>query len=75
MGAHLTFKEHHNRCMKKVRAAEAQFQSLAGAPGVIPACLREVQVACAQAIVLYGSKLWWDLNEGSWRDVLQLLLN
>jgi len=28
MAAHLTFKEHHDRCMKKARAAEARLRSL-----------------------------------------------
>ena len=28
MDTHLTFKEHHNRCMKTTRAAEARLRSL-----------------------------------------------
>jgi hypothetical protein len=75
MDAHLTFKEHHNRCMKKARAAEARLRSLTRTYGVVPACVRAVQIACVQAVALYGSELWWDPKEGSRRDDLQLLLN
>jgi hypothetical protein len=75
MDAHLTFKEHHNRCMKNARAAEARLRSLTRTYGVVPACVRAVQIACVQAVALYGSELWWDPKEGSRRDDLQLLLN
>jgi hypothetical protein len=44
MDSYLTFKEHHNQCMKKARAAEARLRSLTGAPGVVPACVSAVQV-------------------------------
>ena len=36
MDAHLTFKEHHNRCMKKARAAEARLRTLTKTYGVVP---------------------------------------
>jgi hypothetical protein len=75
MDAHLTFKEHQSRCMKKARATEARLRSLTGAHGVILACVRAVQVACVQTVALYGSELLWDPKEGSWRDDLQLLFN
>jgi hypothetical protein len=75
MDPHLTIKEHHNRCMKKARAAEARLRSLTRTYGVIPACVRAVHIACVQAIVLYGSELGWDPKERSRRDDLQLLLN
>jgi len=42
--AHLTLKEHHNGCMKKARAAEARLWSLTGTHGVVPACVRAVQI-------------------------------
>jgi hypothetical protein len=45
MDAHLTFMEHLTRCMKKARAAEARLRSLTRSYGVIPACVRAVQVA------------------------------
>jgi hypothetical protein len=43
--AQLTFKEQHNQCMKKARAAEARLRSLTGAHGVVSACVRAVQVS------------------------------
>ena len=45
MDAHLTFKEHHNRCMKKARAAEARLQTLTKTYGVVPDSVMAVQVA------------------------------
>jgi len=75
MDAHLTFKEHHNRCMKKARAAEARLRTLTKTYGVVPESVRAVQVACIQAVALYGSELWWDPREVGRREDLQLLLN
>jgi len=75
MDTHLTFKEYHNRCIKKVKSADVQLQSLTGEHGILPPCMRAVQVACVQAITLYKSEVWWDPKEGSRRDDLQLLLN
>jgi len=67
--------EHHNRCIKKARAAEARLRSLKKTYGVVPESVRAVQVACVQAIALYGSVLWWDPREVGRRDDLQLLHN
>ena len=63
MDAHLTFKEQHNRCMKKARAAEAQLRTLTKTYGVFPESVRAVQAACVQVVALYGSELWWDPSE------------
>jgi len=75
MDPHLTFKEQHNRCMKKARAAEARLRTLTTTYGIVPESVRAVQVACVQAVSLYGSELWWDPKEAGRRDDLQLLLN
>jgi hypothetical protein len=75
MDAHLTLKEHHNRCMKKARAAEARIRTLTKMYGVLPESVRAFQVACIQAVALYESELWWDPSEAGRRDDLQLLLN
>jgi hypothetical protein len=75
MDAHLTFKDHHNRCMKKPRAAEARLRTLPKTYGVVPESERAVQVACIQAVAQYGSELWCDPREVGRRDDLQLLLN
>ena len=45
MDAHLTFKEHHNRCIKKAKAAEACLRSLKKTYGVVPAGVREDRIA------------------------------
>jgi len=73
--AHLTFTEHHNRCMKKARAAEARHRTLTKTNRVVPESVRAVQVACVQVVALYGSELWWDPKEVGRRDDLQLLFN
>jgi len=75
MDAHLTFKRQHNQCMKNARAAEARLRTLTKTYGVVPESVRAVQVACVQAVALYGSELWWDPREVGRRDDLQLLLN
>jgi hypothetical protein len=75
MDAHLTFKEHHNICIKKDSAAEARLHVLTKMHGIIPARVRAVQIACVQAVTLYGSQLWWDQREIGRREDLQLLLN
>jgi len=75
MDAHLTFKEHHNRSMKKARAGEARLRSLTKTYHVAAESVRAVQVACVQAVALYGSELWWDPREVGRRDDLQHLLN
>ena len=73
--AHLTFNEHHNRCMKKARAAEAQLRVLTRMHRIVLEWVRAVQVACVQAVALYGSDLWCDPKEIGRREDLQLLLN
>jgi len=75
MDAHLTLKEHNTRCINKDRAAEARLQTLTKTYGVVPESVRAIQVACIEAVTLYGSELWWDPNEAGRRDDLQLVLN
>jgi hypothetical protein len=75
MHAHLMFKEHENRCMKKTSAAKARLQSLTKTYRVLPESVRQVHGACVQAVALYGTELWWDHREVGSRDDLQLLIN
>jgi len=75
MDAHLTFKKHHNRCMKKARAAEARLRVLTRMHGIVSERVWAVQIACVQAVALYGSELWWDPKEIGRREDLQLLLD
>jgi predicted phage tail protein len=60
MDANLTFKEDHNRCMQKARAAEAQFRAHTRMHGIVSVRVRAVQIACVQAIKQYESKRRWD---------------
>jgi hypothetical protein len=69
------FKEQHNRCLKKARAAEARLGTLTKTCGVVPESLRAIQVACVHVVALYGGELWWDPREVGRQDDLQLLLN
>jgi len=75
METHLTFKEQHNRCMKKATAAEARLRTPTTTYGIVPERVRALQVACVQPVALYGRELWWDPTEAGRRDILQLLLN
>ena len=52
MHTHLTFQEHHNRCMKKARAAAARLGVITTMHGIIPERVRAVQIACIQAVAL-----------------------
>jgi hypothetical protein len=58
MDARLTFKEHHNRCMQKARAAEVRLRTLTKTYGVVPESVRVIEIACVQAVAPYGSELW-----------------
>jgi len=60
---HVTFKEHHNRCMKKAKVAEARFQTITETYRVVAGSVRAIHRACVQAVTLYESKLWWDPKE------------
>jgi hypothetical protein len=73
MDVHLMFKEHHNRCIKTARAAEASLPTLTKTYGVVSESLPAVQVACIQALALNASELWWDPREIGRQDDLQLL--
>jgi len=55
----LKFKEHHNRCMRKTRAAEARLRTLTETYGVVPGSVQAVQIACIQAVAQYRRELWW----------------
>jgi hypothetical protein len=50
MDAHLTFTEHHNRCMETAMAAEARLRVLMKMHGIIPERVRAIQIACVQAV-------------------------
>jgi hypothetical protein len=43
MDVHLTFKEQHNRCMKKARAAEARLRTLTTTYGIVRETSRRMQ--------------------------------
>ena len=73
--AHLTFKEHLNRCMTKARAAEAQLCVLTKMHSIVLERVKAVQIACVQTVLLYGSELWCDPREIGRREDFQLLLN
>jgi len=75
MYRHLRLKEHHNRWMKKASAAEARLSTLWVMYGLFPESLRVIQIACIEAVTLYGSELWWDPRNVGRRDDLQLLPN
>ena len=75
MHAHRMFKDHHNCCMKKARAAEARLRVLTRMHGIVPERVTAIQKACIQAVALYGSELWLDAKEIGRREDFQLLLN
>jgi hypothetical protein len=56
MDTHLTFKEHHSCSMMKARPAEARLHVLTRMHGIVPERVKAIQLACFQAVELYGSK-------------------
>jgi len=75
MDAHLTFKEHHNLCMKKARSAEARLRTLTRMHGIVPESVGAAQVAWVEAIALDGRGLWRNQQEIGRREDVQLRLN
>jgi len=75
MDEHLTFKEQHNRCMKKSWAADARLRTHTETYGCVPGRVRALQAAYFQAIAIYGCKLWWGTTDVGRQDNLQLQLN
>jgi len=75
MDMHLMVNEHHNRFMKKARAAKGRLRTLTQTYRVVPESVMAIQVACVQAVALYASDLWWDPSQSRRRHDLQLLLN
>ena len=54
----LNLKAHYQTCMHKTRAAEARVQCLCQSHGLAPGLVRQVQVAAAQSVALYGIEFW-----------------
>jgi len=75
MDAHVMFKEHHNRWLKKARAAEARLCTLTRMHGIVLEVVIAVQIPWVQAVALYGSQVRWDPKEIGRREHLQLLFN
>jgi hypothetical protein len=52
MGAHLKCKEHHNRCMKMARSAEALLCIHTRMDGIATEQVRTVQRACVECVTI-----------------------
>jgi len=59
----LSFRQHHHAMLKSARNAQARLRRHAGKMGLVPDSVRRTQVACVQAVALYGSELWWKGEE------------
>jgi hypothetical protein len=75
MDVHLTFKKHHNRCIKKARAAEPRLRTITKSYRVVPESVSSIQIVCTQAVALHRSEPWWDPKDVGGRDDLQIFLN
>jgi len=49
--------------MKRASAAEVRLRSLTETYVIVPVSLQAVQVACVNAVALYGSELRWNLRQ------------
>jgi hypothetical protein len=74
MCTHLTFKEHYNQCLKKVRTMVVGLNTLTRVHGFIPKGVMTVKIACAEGIVQYESEFWRDSKEFCSREELQILI-
>jgi ribonuclease HI len=74
LDSQLTFAEHHNVMMRKARGAQRELRRLSTQRGLTAGNVRKVQVACIQAVALYGSEVWWKGQRNRLED-LQKMVN
>jgi len=55
----LTLKDHTKKTLAKARTAQNRVRSLMNNKGLSPGACQRIPVAAVQAVVLYGSELWW----------------
>jgi hypothetical protein len=75
MDAHLTLKDHHNRRMKKNRAAEAPLCALIKTHGIILDKVTATKIGYCQAVRISGCELCWDQRVIARLEDCQLLHN
>jgi len=70
----LTLNDYTKKTLAKARRAQNRVKSLMTKKGLsLEGCTR-IQVASVQAVVLYGSELWWHGQKNRAQEV-QMLLN
>ena len=73
LDSQLSFAAHHNVMMRKARAAQRQLKGLSTQRGLTAGNVRKVQVACIQAIALYGSEVWWKGQKNRLEDIQRMV--
>ena len=74
LDSHLNFGPHFRERLKRAKTAEARIRGLSKTYGLLPALVREIQIAAVQSVVLYGAELWWK-NQKNHQNEIQKLIN
>ena len=69
----LTLKDHTKKTLAKARRAQNRVRSLMNNRGLSPGACQRIQVVAVQAVVLYGSELWWRKQNDSAQEVQKVL--
>jgi hypothetical protein len=69
----LTLRDHKKRTIVKASRAQNRVRSLMVKRGLTPGSCQRIQIAAVQAVALYGTKQWWDGQEGRAQEVQKLL--
>jgi len=69
----LTLNDHTKKTLAKARRVQNRVRSLMTKKGLSLEGCQRIQVAAVQAVVLYGSELWWRGEENRAQEVQKLL--
>lgn len=74
MDTDLQFRVHRNISLQKAKHTENRVQRLGSIYSLEPGLIRQVHVAAAQAVAVYGDEIWWHCQR-SWYENYQKLVN
>jgi hypothetical protein len=69
----LTFATHHNIMMRKARQAQVRLKGLCKTRGLPPANVQKIQIACIQAVALFGSEIWWKGQKNRLNEIQKMV--
>ena len=69
----LTLNDHTKKTLAKARKAQNRVRSLTVKQGLNLGSCQQIQVAAVQAVILYGSELWWREQKDRAQEVQKVL--